>query len=65
MPDGRRVKDGVKKGKGLVSTNWRLRNSHRDVKYSIGNVRHNVITVRGVRWVLVFQDDDFLSYLNV
>ena len=55
----------MKKGKGLVSTNWRLRNSHRDVKYSIGNVRHNVITVRGVRWVLVFQDDYFLSYLNV
>ena len=43
----------VKKVKELRSTNWQLQNSHRDVKYSIGNMVNNiVITMCGARWVL-------------
>ena len=39
------------KGKGLGSTKWRLRNSHRDVKHSVGNVVDNiVVTTYGARW---------------
>ena len=39
------------KGKGLRSTKWRLRNSHRDVKHSVGNVVDNiVVTTYGARW---------------
>ena len=38
----------MKKVKG-ISTNWQLQNSHRDVKYSIGNIVNNiVITIYGV-----------------
>ena len=44
--------DGCEKGKGIKSTNWLLRNSPGDVKYSMGNVVNNiVITMYGVRWV--------------
>ena len=32
----------VKKVKGLRSTDWLLQNSHRDVKYSIGNIVDNI-----------------------
>ena len=43
----------VEKGKGLRSINWELQNSHRDVKYSTGNVVNNiVITMSGARWIL-------------
>ena len=42
----------VKVVKGLRSTNWQLQNSHRDVKYSIGNIVDNiVITTCGARCV--------------
>ena len=38
----------------LRSTNWKLQNSHGDVKYCIGNIVNNiVITMDGVRWVVV------------
>ena len=43
----------VKKVNELRSTNWQLQNSHRDVKYSTGNMVNNiVITMCGARWVL-------------
>ena len=35
--------DWVKKVKGLRSTDWQLQNTHRDVKYSIGNIVNNII----------------------
>ena len=38
----------MKKVKGLRSTSWQLQNSHRDIKYSIGNIVNNiVITMSG------------------
>ena len=43
----------VKKVKGLRRTNWQLQNSHRDGKYSIGNIVNNiVITMYSARCVL-------------
>lgn len=43
----------VKKVKELTSTNWQLKNSHKNVKYNIGDIVSNlVITMYGVRWVL-------------
>ena len=40
-------------GRELRSTNWRLQNSHGDVKYCVGNIVDNaVITLYDVRWVL-------------
>ena len=43
----------MKKVKGLRSTSWQLQKSHRDVKYSTGNIVSNiVITINGARWVL-------------
>ena len=53
LPEGRgRVRGMGEKVKGLGSTNWLLQNSHRDVKYSIGNVVNNIlITMYGVSWV--------------
>ena len=41
------------KGEGIKSTNWLLPNSHRDIKYSLGNVDNNVVmTMCGARWAL-------------
>ena len=38
---------------GLRSTNWQLQNSHRDVKYSIGNIANDIFITRyGATWVL-------------
>lgn len=43
----------MKKVKGLNSTNWKLQNSHGDIKHSLGNtVNNTVITISGARWVL-------------
>lgn len=43
----------VNKEKRLRSTNWKLHNSHWDVKDSIGNTANNiVITLYGARWIL-------------
>ena len=52
LPDVRVLGGWVKKEKGLRSTNWQLQNSHRDVKYRIGNIVSNIVIVYGVRWVL-------------
>ena len=53
LSEGEQLGRRVEKGKGLRSINWELQNSHRDVKYSIGNVVNNiVITMDGARWVL-------------
>ena len=42
----------VKKVKGLRSTNWLLKNSHGDIKCSIGTIVNNIlITMYGVTWV--------------
>ena len=58
------LRDWVRKVKAL-NTNWQLQESHRDVKYSTGNVINNVITLRCVRWVLDLLGDHFISYINV
>ena len=43
----------MKKVKGLRRKNCQLQNSHRDVKYSIGNRVNNIVTTTyGARWVL-------------
>ena len=57
----------AKKVKGLRSTDWYfLANSHGAVKYSIGNMLTNIVmTMYGVRWVLGFWGDQFVSYINV
>ena len=50
---GKGCGDWVKKLRCLRSTNWKLQNSHEDVKYSIGNIVNNiVITVYDAEWVL-------------
>ena len=42
---------GAEKVKGLRGTNWQLRNSHRDVKYSIRNIVSNILTIlHGAGW---------------
>ena len=54
--------------KGLRRTNWQLQNSHKDVKYSIGNIVSNiVITTYGVRGVLQIPGGKvyFVKYLTV
>ena len=52
LPDGRRVGGWVKKVTGLRSINWLLQNSHRDIKYSIGNIINNTVIIICYRWVL-------------
>ena len=58
---------------GLRSTNWCLKNSHGDVKYSIANivksivksiVRSVLIIMNGVIWVLDLLGDHFVNYIN-
>ena len=50
---GRGVGEMGEKMKRLRTINWQLRNSHRDIKYSIGNIVSNIaITMYGTRWVL-------------
>ena len=42
------------------------RDSHGDVKYSVGSrVNNIVITIYGTRWALDLLGDHFLSYMNV
>ena len=49
----------MKKVKGLRSTNWLLRHSHGDVKYSLENIVNNILIImHGVKWVL-----DLLGWL--
>ena len=40
---GERLDDWVKKMKKLRSTNWQLQNSHRNIKYGIGNMANNIV----------------------
>ena len=43
----------MKEVKGLRSTDWHLQNSHKDVKYSTGNVVNNTaISMNGASCVL-------------
>ena len=43
-----------------------IQNSHRDVKYNIGNIVSNVvITMYGARWVLDLVGDHIVSYANI
>ena len=42
----------VKRVKGLRSTNWQLQYSHRYLKYNIGNIVNNILTMQGAWWVL-------------
>ena len=52
LSEGEQLGRWVEKGKGLRSINWELQNSHRDVKYSMGNIVNNIlITIYGVRRV--------------
>lgn len=53
LPRGRRVGAWVKKVKRSRSTDWKLDNSHRDVKHGGGNTVSNmVMTTYGARSVL-------------
>ena len=52
----------MKKMKELKRANWQLQNSHRDVKYSIGNTVNNRITMYGARWVLEILGEHFVKY---
>ena len=55
---GGKLGDWMKKVKGLGSTSWGFQNSHRDLKYSLGNVVTNiVITMHGARWVLEIKEE--------
>ena len=55
----------MKKVKGLKSTNWLLQNSHKDVKYSMGNrVINIVITIYGASWVLEISRECFVKYVS-
>lgn len=55
----------MKKVKGRRA-NWRLQNSHRTVKNSLGNVVNNiVITMYSARWVLDLSGDYFINDINV
>ena len=55
---GEGLGDWEKKVKGLRRTNWKLQNSHRDVKHSTGNTVNNiVVTMYGARWVLEISGD--------
>ena len=54
----------VKKVKGLGSTHWQLEN-HEEIKYSLGNVVNNVMTMHGEMWVKDLLGDQFISDINV
>lgn len=51
MPFNWSVKELGEKGEGLRSTDWKLQNSHGDVKYTTGNIVNNII-MYGARWIL-------------
>ena len=56
----------VKEVKGLSRTDLLLQNSHRDVKYSIGNIVHNTsITVYLSRSILEISGRHFVKYTVV
>ena len=56
----------MKKVKVLRHTNWYLKNSNGDKKYSIGNVINNiVVTMDSARWVLEILGDRFIKYMIV
>lgn len=51
--DGRGFGGGVKRGRGLRSTNWQLVNSYRGIEGRMENVVSNVVMIPWrVRWVL-------------
>ena len=45
MLEGRVVGGLGKKGEGIKNANRLLQNSHRDVKYSIGNIGNSILTI--------------------
>ena len=52
--------------KGLRSMYRQLQNSHRAINYSVWVVVSNIIiSVYGVRCILDFGGDHFISYINV
>ena len=52
MPDGRGAGGISGKDEEIKKYKWKLQNSQRDVKYSIGNIVNNIlITMYGVRWI--------------
>ena len=63
---GRGLEDCLKKVKGLRSTNWWLQNSHRDIKYSIGNIVNNIaITTVVPGGCLKYWGKRFVKYMGV
>ena len=51
---------------GLRSTDWKLLNSHGDIKYSIGNIVNNIaISIYSARWVLEISRGFFIKYMIV
>ena len=60
------LENRVKRVKGLRSTNWHLQNSHRVVRYSRGStVNTTLVPMCGTRWVLDYQGDYIINYINV
>ena len=56
----------MKKEKLLISTNWWLLNSHRNVKYGVGNIVNNIIiTTYSAEWVLEMSKEFFVKYMIV
>ena len=53
LPEGGGLGDWAKELKEVRSTDRQLQNSHRDVKYSVGNIVNNILIIMcGLRWVL-------------
>lgn len=53
LTEGKGVGDWVKEVKRLRSTNWKLLNSYKEIKYIIGNIVNTiVITIYGARRAL-------------
>ena len=56
----------MKKLKRSSSTDWKLQNSHGDVKYSIGNIVNNiVITTYGAKCILEISRGHFVKSMIV
>ena len=61
---GEGLEGWMKKVMGLRSTNWKLQNSHGDVKYSIGNKVSNILITSMVSdGFKIYQDDRLVSYV--
>ena len=55
--------EGVVGGsEGIKKYNWQLWNSHRDVKYRIGNMVNNIVITMVQGGYKAFWEDNFINY---